>query len=290
MFGSSSCDLTPLCLAQLSRFETGQTSVILALVADAAQRASWSPDGSTANARPALLISASLDCVCGYELPLRTSGLPCACRMRGHTLTVRALATCGLPGRLPGAASRVCLSGGDDGSVRIWSLRDGAQLGSSRGGVAAGAPVHSLRALSGDGRAAAALESGDILLLRSLADARGTTDWHRERVVSAGRVHSVACFSSFLLSTGADQRLSVWSIDHEAHHPQVIQLPCVVAQLLVAPNGLHGVAEDGQYLFWACSDSSHVITSPPAPGWGPPLARIFQGPTPARLPPPSLSS
>ena len=62
---------------------------------------------------------------------------------------------------------RALLAGGDEGVVRAFSLRDGGGCGEAQGApVAAGASIHALASL-GVGKAAAALDSGALLVLRA---------------------------------------------------------------------------------------------------------------------------
>lgn len=145
-----------------ARFDYGNGVPILALeVERRAPTLSW-----TGRQREAMLLTASQDgTVRALELPLRWIGGRHT--MHGHTGAVRALAVVCVPpsSGLPGALGRMVMSGGDDASVRVWSLCDGVRLGTCLTEMPGlGAAVTALRGLN-DGRAVASLSSGALLLL-----------------------------------------------------------------------------------------------------------------------------
>ena len=130
-FGEAEPNAPPGTLAHLqapadtpARFDSGHTAPVLALEVEADAR-----DGMAARPRAALLLTASADATLrGFDLPLRASQLALEprCVMARHAAAVRALCTVCLPPRFGRPLeARVALSGGDDASVRVWSLRDG---------------------------------------------------------------------------------------------------------------------------------------------------------------------
>ena len=294
--------------AQSQRFEAGG-GALHALVVESATRAAWSADGTTASARGAALLTAADDgAVRAYDLPLRATGPaggPAAFTprrvMEGHAGAVRALALASIA-RAPGAAGRVVLSGGDDCHVCIWSLRDGAGFGASRGRVAAGAPVVALR-YAADGLAAAALGTGAVMLVRAAdgcaADDATWTAASTWQAPAGVHVDSLGLYASALLATTSDGCLRVWPLgdigpNSPSNSPSAaLPLPSRVRHLLCAESELLlGIADDGSVFEWSASSSgpspagdmiSPELSAMAAAGgaartvWGPPLARVHGG-------------
>ena len=194
-------------------------------------------------------------------------------RGAGGVTSVRALAACQLPSEgLPGAAGRALLAGGDEGVVRAFSLRDGGGCGEAQGApVAAGASIHALASL-GVGKAAAALDSGALLVLRAAltqppahgwAFTAPTVSWAAVQLLDghaavAWTVWRAACGGGVAVSTGEDRKLLVWADDgaggyaRAAEHELAAPACCVLA----SGSALLACSDDGLVALFSTDGSA----------------------------------